>query len=239
METASDDWLADFDGDGLAEMAVGRLPARTALEVATMVTKIIEYDQTTRPEGVLLVADANNDVVDYDATSSELRAMIPDDQHIEQINRGSLDAVTARIRLLDAINRGQKVINYNGHGNLDSWRGSLLTSSDVNLLGNRHNLSLFLMMTCLNGYFQDAQSDSLAESLIKAENGGAVAVWASSAMTLPSDQGAMNIEMFKRLFDTSNSWTLGEAAKRARAAALNKDVRLTWILLGDPTTRLR
>ena len=24
METASDEWLADFDGDGLAEMALGR-----------------------------------------------------------------------------------------------------------------------------------------------------------------------------------------------------------------------
>ena len=30
METASDEWLADFDGDGLAEMALGRLPVRTA-----------------------------------------------------------------------------------------------------------------------------------------------------------------------------------------------------------------
>ncbi|HEX9918229.1 MAG TPA: C25 family cysteine peptidase, partial [Pyrinomonadaceae bacterium] len=30
METASDDWLADFDDDGMAEMFVGRLPVRTA-----------------------------------------------------------------------------------------------------------------------------------------------------------------------------------------------------------------
>ena len=239
METASDDWLADFDGDGLAEMAVGRLPARSAREAATMVARIVEYDQTARPEGVLLVADDSSNGVDFAATSDELRTVIPEGQRVEQINRGSLDPVTAKTRLLDAINRGQKVINYNGHGNLDSWRGSLLTSEDVTLLGNRDSLSLFVMMTCLNGYFHDAQTDSLAESLIKAENGGAVAVWASSAMTLPSDQGVMSIEMFRRLFDTHNSWTLGEATQRARAAAQNKDVRLTWILLGDPTTRLR
>ena len=30
LETASDDSLADTDGDGLAEMAVGRIPAHTA-----------------------------------------------------------------------------------------------------------------------------------------------------------------------------------------------------------------
>ena len=39
-ETASDDWFADFDGDGLSEMAVGRLPAGTAAEASAMVAKI-------------------------------------------------------------------------------------------------------------------------------------------------------------------------------------------------------
>ena len=238
METASDDWLADFDGDGLAEMAVGRLPARCAREAATMVARIVQYDQTAPPAGVLLVADDSSDGVDFQATSNELHNLIPDDQRIEQIDRGSLDPVTAKTRLLDAINRGQKVVSYNGHGNLDSWRGSLLTSEDINVLRNRQ-LSLFVMMTCLNGYFHDAQNDSLAESLIKAENGGAVAVWASSAMTLPSDHGVMSVEMFRQLFDTHKTLTLGEASRLARRVALNKDVRLTWILLGDPTTRLR
>ena len=32
METASDDWFSDFTGDGIAELATGRLPARTADE---------------------------------------------------------------------------------------------------------------------------------------------------------------------------------------------------------------
>ncbi|MFL6213381.1 MAG: C25 family cysteine peptidase, partial [Blastocatellia bacterium] len=44
MEAASDDWYADFDGDGIAELAVGRLPVRTASEAAAVVAKIIAYD---------------------------------------------------------------------------------------------------------------------------------------------------------------------------------------------------
>ena len=40
METASDDWFADFDNDGLAEMATGRLPVRTAAEAAAMVADV-------------------------------------------------------------------------------------------------------------------------------------------------------------------------------------------------------
>jgi hypothetical protein len=37
METASDDWIADFDEDGLAELAVGRLPVRAAEEAERLV----------------------------------------------------------------------------------------------------------------------------------------------------------------------------------------------------------
>src|SRR5207237_1452606 len=34
LETASDDWYADFKANGLAEMAIGRLPVRGADEAA-------------------------------------------------------------------------------------------------------------------------------------------------------------------------------------------------------------
>jgi len=51
-ETASDDWFADFNDDGLAEMMIGRLPARTAHETAAM---------AGNPSlDVLLVADRND-----------------------------------------------------------------------------------------------------------------------------------------------------------------------------------
>ena len=141
--------------------------------------------------------------------------------------------------MLDAINRGQKLINYNGHGNVDTWRGSLLTVEDVAGLSNNDSLSMFVMMTCLNGYFHDAQLDSLAEALLRAEHRGAIAVWASSGMTPPGDQAVMDLELFRRLFDSSNTLTIGEVALRAKAQVLNKDARLSWVLFGDPTTRLR
>jgi hypothetical protein len=237
METASDDWLCDFDDDGLAEMAIGRLPVRSAGEAANLVAKLIGYEKGARSEGVLLVADDSRDGVDFEAISNELRGVIPSDQRVEQINRGALDPATAKAQLLEAINRGQKVVNYDGHGNVDAWRG-LLTIEDVKSMYNADTLSLFVMMTCLNGYFHEAQSDSLAEALIKAEKGGAVAVWASSGMTSPGDQAVIDVEMFKRLFDPASPRTLGEVALRAKTKGLNKDARLTWILLGDPATTI-
>jgi hypothetical protein len=93
-------------------------------------------------------------------------------------------------------------------------------------------------MTCMNGFFHDTHIESLAEGLMKAEQGGAVAVWASSAMTLPNEQAAMNRELYGNLFGAAVT-TIGEATVKAKAAIGDADVRRTWILFGDPTTRLR
>jgi hypothetical protein len=239
LETASDDWLADLDGDGIAEMSVGRLPIRSLLEAVKIVAKIVAYDHISRPGGALLVADEGLDGVDFEAQTAEVRAVIPSNERVEQINRGELDAITAKDRLMEAISREQRVVNYAGHGNVDTWRAGLLTVEDVSGLSNSERWPVFIMMTCLNGYFHDAQLDSLAESLVRIDKVGAVAVWASSGMIPPSDQGLMNLEMFKKLYDTNASWTLGEAILRAKTKAQNKDARLTWVLLGDPTTRVQ
>ena len=123
------------------------------------------------------------------------------------------------------------------------WRGNLLTATDARGLTNQEHLPLFVMMNCLNGYFQDTATDSLAEALMKAERGGAVAVWASSGLTVPSEQSLMNQQMFRLLFgddaERSKSVTLGEVTSQAKATVGDADVRATWILFGDPATRLR
>ena len=98
---------------------------------------------------------------------------------------------------------------------------------------------MFVMMTCLNGYFHDPGLDSLGESLMKAEGGGAVAVWASSGMTLPTDQLLLNQELYRLLFNRGQAMTIGEAVIRAKAASSEPDVRRTEILLGDPATKLK
>ena len=239
METASDDWFADIDSNGLAKMSVGRLPVRAEDEAGRMIEKIIGYEQSTGSKGVLLVSDIN-DGFNFEAASDRLREIVPSDTRVEQIYRGRMDPAAAKKALLDGLSRGQKIVNYAGHGSLDSWRGNLLSSAEARGLTNRE-LPLFVMMTCLNGYFHDASADSLAESLMKAERGGAVAVWASSGLTIPSGQSAMTQQAFTAFFNGSDgeTVTLGEITSRAKAAVHDSDVRRTWILFGDPTTRIK
>ena len=51
------------------------------------------------------------------------------------------------------------------------------------------------MLTCLNGYFMGG-NESLAEALIKAPNGGAVASWTSTGKTTPDVQEIMATRFF-------------------------------------------
>jgi hypothetical protein len=237
METASDDWFVDFNNDALPDIAIGRLPARSAEEIGVMVKKITGYERSEPSHSVLLVADSN-DGFDFEAANKDLRELLPDSLKVTQINRGQMDETTAKNRLLEAIGEGQKVINYTGHGSVNMWRGSLLTNDDARSLTNGERLPVFVMMTCLNGYFDDPALDGLAELLVKAEGGGAVAAWASSAMTTPDEQAVMNRQLY-RLLLASPTLSLGEAVRGSKSAISNVDVRRTWILLGDPTMRLK
>ncbi|MFL6276342.1 MAG: C25 family cysteine peptidase [Blastocatellia bacterium] len=237
METASDAWLADFDGDGIEDMAVGRLPVRSATEAAATVAKLISYEQSAPMEGVLLIADANRDF-DFAAASQRLQSLIPPRMAVERLDENQLSATTVKQRLIESINQGRKLINYSGHGSVSLWRGEVFTSSDAGALINDGKLPVFVMMTCLNGYFHDPGMESLAESLMKVERGGAVAVWASSGMTEPGSQALMNQELYRQLFGDAGL-RLGDAIIKAKAAASSTDARQTWLLFGDPTMRVK
>jgi hypothetical protein len=239
MEAFSDDWFADFNNDGLAEMAVGRLSFRTVDEAATMVSKIIGYESANPSDSVLLVSD-RPDGSNFRATNDRLKPFIPANLRVTEIDRAEMGDAQARSLLLSAINQGQKIVNYNGHGAVNLWRGSLLTSADVANMTNGNNLSLFVTMTCLNGYLADPVGDSLAESLVKAKRAGAVAAWASSGLTAAGGQSVMDQEVFRLLFpESGQSQRLGDVTMQAKAAVGDPDVRRTWILFGDPTMRLK
>ena len=181
METVSDEWLADVDGNGLAEMALGRLPVRTASEASRIIAKIVSYDSTPRTQSILLVSDLN-DGIDFQSEFAQVRTLVPADVNVSHIDRGELGTAAAKSLLIESICRGLGIVSYFGHGNVDQWRDGLLTSADADELENGEMLPVVFAITCLNGYFQDPALDSLAEPLLKAERGGAVAVWASSGM---------------------------------------------------------
>jgi hypothetical protein len=239
METASDDWLADFNGDGVAELATGRLPGRTAADINLMVAKILAFDHERQlggaPRGALFVSDN-----DFGDKSAATEALVPAAIELQNLNRDQIaDDSAMRSQIMDALDDGPLLVNYYGHGSVTVWTGEGLLDADGALaLTNGNRLSVFMLMTCLNGYSHDAYIDSLGEALLKAPQGGAVAVWASAGFTESEPQFQMNQQLYGALF-AGASPRLGDAIRAAKLTVTDSDVRRTWILLGDPTMRIR
>src|SRR5262249_50774269 len=145
LETASDEWFADSNDDGVGEIAVGRLPVRSPQEAVKMIAKLVNYDGSTTSNSVVLVSDAN-DGDNFERATARLRDLLPQDLNIAEVKRGSEDAETVKSRLLEAINKGAKLVNYTGHGSQERWRGDLFNTDDARNLTNAGNLSAFVMM---------------------------------------------------------------------------------------------
>jgi hypothetical protein len=205
-----------------------------------VVAKLLRYEQTVTPAAVLLVSD-RNEGFDFEAASAALREMLGG-LRIAELRRGQIETETARKSLYSALSSGQRLVNYVGHGSATAWNGGLLEAGEAEGLTNQA-LPVFVLMNCLNGYFADPGNEALGEALVKAPQGGAVAAWASTGMTVPEDQAAINQAFYRLLLQGglrgAQGLTLGEAARQAKWATANQDVRRTWVLLGDPSMRLR
>jgi hypothetical protein len=59
-------------------------------------------------------------------------------------------------------------------------------------------------------------------------------------MALPDGQAHINRQFYRLIFTKDAAGLrLGEATRMAKAVVSDFDVRRTWILLGDPSMRLR
>ena len=238
LRTASDDWFTDFNNDGIADIPIGRIPVRTAADAQLVLGKIASRGTPSGAwaNNALFIADYTTDY-DFGGVARSLVQLLP-----SSITSQTIDFATtssAHSDIVSAMNNGDLLVTYIGHASVEIWADYVFASSDATALTNGNRLPVVIGLNCLNGYFHDIFTDSLAEALLKAPNGGAVAVWASSALTQPDQQAQMGRELFAQLFRTDTSLTLGQAVIRAKFAAIDPDVRKSWILFGDPTMKLR
>jgi hypothetical protein len=240
LKTASDDWFSDFENTGFAKIATGRLPARTPADMQTMVSKIVGYagspaDSWTNQS--MMVADVDDSSASFSQAALATQKMIPSSMNVSDVFASTLGAGAAQQNLLAGINAGQLLVNYNGHGSVEIWGSGLFNDSLATSLNNGNKLPMFVAMNCLNGFFHDVFTESLATALMLAPNGGAVSVWASSGLTEPEPQFQMDQALMQGLF--SQSSTVGDAVLFAKSGIADLDVRKTFILFGDPMMRLK
>lgn len=237
LRAASDAWLADFGGDGVEDLAIGRLPARTAEEAALLVGKITSrgVPSGTWASSALIVSDARG-AYDFPAASAELLPLIPSSVTAQSLGFG--DTSTPKAALTTALNSGHLLVNYFGHGATETIGNNVFTRADAEGLQNGNQLPVAMLIACYTGNFNRPGARSLAEALVLAPEGGAVAVWAASTLTYATPEVALNQEVVKQLFGTTSP-AIGEAMRLAKLAVTDRDVRASYILFGDPSLKLR
>ena len=238
MKTASDDWFADFSGTGIPDIAIGRLPARTPEQADAMVAKLTA--RTGPPAGAwaqrtTIVSDWANGYP-FDAAADSIAASIPSSYDKHRIKFATTPDPAGAV--VNSFNDGSLLTTYIGHGSVEIWSNNVFGSWTASTLTNNDRLPFVVALNCLNGYYHDLFTESLAEALMKNPNGGAIGVWASSALSGASGQVTVSQEFNRHAFGTT-PMTVGDAILRAKQATANQDVRRTWILFGDPTIRLK
>jgi len=239
LKTSSDGWFTDLDGDGVPDVAIGRIPMRTAADATAAVSKIVAY--VGAPAGMpwsqraLMVHDYDP-AEPFGTCTSAARAALP--AGVTAVDIDVANGVgAARSSLLSEWNTGAAFVDYFGHGSVEVWTTSgLLGSGDATSLANASRLPFVSSMSCLNGYFHDLYTYSLAEALLAAPNGGAIGMIASSTLTDPSEQVDANTALVRSLFGGA---TFGEAVLAGLRASPSQDFRRSFQLFGDPMLRLR
>ena len=235
LKTADDSWIADFAQNGLPAVAIGRIPARTLAEAERMIGRIVNRDTSGAwANSVAFVADRNDQDYNFEAMVASLEVLVPGGFTKSSVLVRNLPAATARAQIKSAFE--SLLITYVGHGTTDRWLAGTFTNTIANQLTNGAKLPVVAGMTCLNAYYHDLFSVSFAETLLLNPNGGAVAVWTSSAQT----EGEPQMEMARAFLPSLlGGERLGDAILAAKAATGDLDVRRSWIRLGDPSMKLR
>jgi hypothetical protein len=249
-ETSSDDWLADTTGDpgggpdGIADVCIGRLPFANVSDANLIVSKIVNF-VPPQPQTAMLVADDDQfNIYGFAQTNDAFQTLLSGSMNVQRLNRapqppGVPSQAVVKADIVNGFNSGPALVNYSGHGNINVWSGaSIFLSEDALALTNGNRLPFVVVMDCLNGYFQDAGILSLSEAWLRAPNGGAVAAFASSGLTIAQGQHDMGHELYTQLYSGA-PMELGDAIKIAKHATFDIDVKRTWIFFGDPSLKIR
>jgi hypothetical protein len=246
-QTPSDAAYGDVNDDGVPDVAIGRIGARTSTELGYVVNKIKAYRAREGYVGRLLMATDKDDLglgVNFTSDAQDLINAMPADWAASL--RDDFRAFPevdghqeAHEKVINVMNAGVSVVEYIGHSSQYSWAYTtppLLSVLDIPGLTNIGKPTVVTQWGCWNTYYVDPRGYAMGDRLMLGGEYGAVTVLGASSLTTSQGERGLGIELNKRLFE--KGVTIGDAliaAKKALAEDANHpDIQLSWQILGDP-----
>jgi len=261
--TPSDNLLADIDGDGVSDKALGRWPVRSIGDLSAIVTKTLDWSEAPGAlSNAAWVADSQ------DPTQPSFAAQV--DHMVEplfsagwaenSVERILLDEVqpppgtpavdAARQAYFDRLESDRSLSGFVGHGAPAMWTfQGLLTPDDLGNLFNEGNPTLIGTLTCYTSYFVSPYSDTVAHrwmngyrenaagNRIEGVPNGAVAIHGAATLSNYDQNGWFARQVLERQL---GGRTLGQAVLEVRElASPSSDQVINWTLLGDPTVTIQ
>ncbi|KRO82331.1 MAG: hypothetical protein ABR87_03320 [Cryomorphaceae bacterium BACL7 MAG-121220-bin83] len=241
------------------DLGIGRIPVNTVEEAAAVVDKILAYSDPVGALGawrkkVLFVSDD----VDkgWEAVLTSIPNVIADrmdttypfldidkmyaDSYEQQSSSASQNYPRLRTELLQAINEGNLVTTYVGHGGEVGWASeNILQLNDTKTFSNGAKLPLFVTVTCEFSRLDDPLRTSAGEFLLLNPDGGAIALLSTTRVVYVDGAATLNDSIFRVIFEKENGRyrTFGQILRSAKNGTTSAD-KLRFSLLGDPALRL-
>ena len=255
--SASDHQFVTFRGeDSFPDMLIGRMPANNRVDVRIFIERTINYETSSSVgswhKRLLMLAGSDSrfhwqttQLISHNQLSGRYetqRIYAPHTDELILTDDTTLTPIGRRV--IDGFNDGASIVNYIGHGGGGRWASSrMLDFADPEQnLTNISQLPLVISMTCYTGSF-DGDKNSLAEELLRSENGGAIAVIGATSIGLLDGDYYLNAEIFDVIFNkqTRNFGAILGQAKTQFLINAPKflDLAEVFTLFGDPAANLK
>lgn len=240
----ADDQSAISYGDGTT--AVGRVPVRSADQIAAYTDKVITYESAYPSNGFATSMLQTGAVDSAFAKLGTSRDRITNAWHGGEIRalfhtNGDWNADASDHRLypstiVNDLNQGRHgKIHFHGHGMPRFWvleHDLLFDVNRVSVLENREALPVVTTVSCFTGQFDSPTDPSITEAMLRHANGGAIALIAPAREGVPvfADRSDYQRMLRDGLMDgttqlLTNFWSiglgqnlsLGEALAQAKA----------------------
>jgi hypothetical protein len=200
------------------DMMISRWPVSQRSELATIVSKIRQYEANETlgawRNRVTYVADDEhgtfiNIAEPFHTWDSEKLDTLYTPRHFQRRKVYMIDFPFVNTEkpavnnaIVDAVNDGTLLINYVGHGNPDVWAHEhvFTRQTDLPRLSNTSELSMVIAASCAIGFFDDPLREGMGEDLLAMPSGGAVAVIAATRLVYALENALFNRKLYEVLF---------------------------------------